>query len=167
MTVSIGGFNATCGVNEKMKVHSVDDMAAYICWCMSHLGPGAMKQVVGKTYDLKNAYKQYGIRSQDRELLRLAVWDACAKKVRLMGANALPFGAVGSVGAFLRVSMAVWYIGVVGLRLCWTSFFDDYTLLSKQANSKSAEVSAETLFNLLGLQFATEGKKAVCLELQS
>ena len=158
---STGGFNATCGVNEKMKVHSVDEMAAYICWCMSHLGPGAMKQVVGKTYDLKNAYKQYGIRSQDRELLRLAVWDACAKKVRLMGANALPFGAVGSVGAFLRISMAVWYIGVVGLRLCWTSFFDDYTLLSKQANSKSAEVSAETLFNLLGLQFATEGKKAV------
>ena len=35
---SIGGFNATCGVNEKMKVHSVDEMAAYICWCMTHLG---------------------------------------------------------------------------------------------------------------------------------
>ena len=158
---SIGGFNATCGVHEKMRVHSVDEMAAYICWCITHLGEGAMKQVVGKTYDLKNAYKQYGVRSQDRELLRLAVWDPVGKRVRLMGANALPFGAIGSVGAFLRVSMAVWYIGVVGLRLCWTSFFDDYTLLSKRTFSKSAEVSAETLFTLLGLQFAKEGKKAV------
>ena len=45
---SIGGFNATCGVNEKMRVHSVDEMAAYICWCMTHLGKGAMSQVVGK-----------------------------------------------------------------------------------------------------------------------
>ena len=158
---SIGGFNATCGVNEKMKVHSVDEMAAYVCWCMTHLGEGAMSQVVGKTYDLKNAYKQYGVRSQDRELLRLAVWDPVERRVRLMGPNALPFGAVGSVGAFLRISMAVWYIGVVGLRLCWTSFFDDFTMLSKRSFSKSAEVSAETLFTLLGLQFATEGKKAV------
>ena len=158
---SIGGFNATCGVNEKMRVHSVDEMAAYICWCMTYLGKGAMRQVVGKTYDLKNAYKQYGVRSQDRDLLRIAVWDPVARRVRLMGSNALPFGAVGSVGAFLRISMAVWYIGVVGLRLCWTSFFDDFTLLSKKSFSKSAEVSAETLFTLLGLQFATEGKKAV------
>ena len=86
------------------------------------------------------------MKSQDRELLRLAVWDPIGKRVRLMGPNALPFGAVGSVRAFLRISMAVWYIGVVGLRLCWTSFFDDFTLLSKKAFSKSAEVSAETLF---------------------
>ena len=158
---SIGGFNSTCGTSEKMKVHAVDEMAAYICWCMTNLGPGAMSQVVGKTYDLKNAYKQFGIRPQDRDLLRLAVWDVENKKVRLMGTNALPFGAIGSVGAFLRISLAVWYVGVVGLRLCWTSFFDDFTLLTKKINSRSASVAAETLFSLLGLQFATEGKKAV------
>ena len=54
---SIGGFNSTCGTSEKLKVHSVDELAAYICWCMTHLGTGAMRQVVGKTYDLRNAYK--------------------------------------------------------------------------------------------------------------
>jgi hypothetical protein len=158
---SIGGFNATCGTSEKLKVHAVDEIAAYMCWCMTNLGKEAMQQVVGKTYDLKNAYKQYGVRPQDRDLLRIAVWDHVQGRVRLMGTNALPFGAVGSVGAFLRVSMAIWYIGVVGLRLCWTSFFDDFTLLSKRVNCNSAAVAAESLFSLLGVQFAREGKKAV------
>ena len=37
---SIGGFNVTCVVNEKMKVHSVDETAECICWCMTHLGKG-------------------------------------------------------------------------------------------------------------------------------
>ena len=144
---SIGGFNATCGTSEKLKVHAVDEIAAYMCWCMTNLGKEAMQQVVGKTYDLKNAYKQYGVRPQDRDLLRIAVWDHAHGRVRLMGTNALPFGAVGSVGA--------------GLRLCWTSFFDDFTLLSKRVNCNSAAVAAESLFSLLGVQFAKEGKKAV------
>ena len=47
------------------------------------------------------------------------------------------------------------------MRLCWTAFFDDYTLLSKQTCSSSAAVSAESLFSLLGVDFAKEGKKAV------
>eukprot|EP00435_Cladocopium_sp_Y103_P072807 s378_g41.t1 len=144
-----------------MKVHAVDEMAAYVCWCLTHLSGTAMQQVVGKTYDLKNAYKQYGIRKSDRDLLRLVVWDPSSKSVRYMGANALPFGAIGSVSGFLRISLAVWFVGVVGLRLCWTSFFDDFTLLSKRVSARSASSAAEGLFSLLGLQFATEGKKAV------
>ena len=38
--------------------------------------------------------------------------------------NSLPFGAVGSVSAFLRVSYALWRIGVVLLKAFWTSYFD-------------------------------------------
>ncbi|CAL1134719.1 unnamed protein product [Cladocopium goreaui] len=44
--------------------------------------------------------------------------------IRLIGFDALPFGAVGSVAGFLRVSLAVWFIGVVALQLCWTVFYD-------------------------------------------
>ena len=57
--------------------------------------------------------------------------------------------------------MATWYIGVVGLRLCWTSFFDDFTLLSKKVCAESASIAAEGLFTLLGIDYAKEGKKAV------
>ena len=158
---SIGGFNSTCGSNEKLKIHAIDEMAAYIAWCLTNLGDESMESVLGKTYDLKNAYKQYGIAPQDRSLLRIAVWDPETSKVRFLGLNALPFGAVGSVGSFLRIAMAVWYIGVCGLRLCWTSFFDDFTLLSKKPCANSASIAAEGLFSMLGIEFAKEGKKAV------
>eukprot|EP00435_Cladocopium_sp_Y103_P000001 s4526_g1.t1 len=158
---TIGGYNGTCGSKERLRVHSVDEMAAYITWCLTHLDQSAMSEVEGKTYDLKNAYKQYGVSAEDRDLLRLAVWDAEKKQVRFLGINALPFGAVGSVSAFLRVAMAVWFIGVKGLKLCWTCFFDDYTLLSKKTTAFSASTAAEGLFSLLGIKFAQDGKKAV------
>lgn len=57
-----------------------------------------MESVLRKTYDLKNAYKQYGVAKEDRSLLRIAVWDPHKAQVRFLGLNALPFGAVGSVG---------------------------------------------------------------------
>lgn len=158
---SIGGFNSTCGSCEKLRIHAIDEMAAYIAWCLTTMGSGSMERVVGKTYDLRNAYKQYGIDTADRSLLRIAVWNPIKEQIQFLGLNALPFGAIGSVNSFLRVSMAVWYIGVRGLRLCWTAFFDDYTLLSKTITSKSAEVAAESLFSLLGVDYAKEGKKAV------
>ena len=59
-----------------------------------------MEQVVGKTYDLRNAYKQYGIDKTDRSLLRIAVWNPDLGKVQFLGLNALPFGAVGSTKLF-------------------------------------------------------------------
>eukprot|EP00435_Cladocopium_sp_Y103_P021436 s594_g5.t1 len=158
---AIGGYNGTCGSKERLRVHSVDEMAAYITWCLTHLDQSAMREVEGKTYDLKNAYKQYGVSAEDRDLLRLAVWDAESKRIRFLGINALPFGAVGSVSAFLRVAMAIWFIGVKGLKLCWTCFFDDYTLLSKKTTAFSASTAAEGLFSLLGIKFAQDGKKAV------
>ena len=158
---SIGGFNSTCGSSEKLRIHAIDEMAAYIVWCLTTLGTGSLEQVVGKTYDLRNAYKQYGIDKTDRSLLRIAVWNPVLEKVQFLGLNALPFGAVGSVNSFLRISMAIWYIGVRGLRLCWTAFFDDYTLLSRTVCAKSAAVAAESLFGLLGVDYAKEGKKAV------
>ena len=50
-----------------------------------------MDEVVGKMYDLKSAYKQYGVRKFDRDLVRLAVWDPHQQKVRHLGMNASPF----------------------------------------------------------------------------
>ena len=158
---SVGGFNSTCGSSEKLKIHAIDEMAAYIAWCLTTFGDNAMEGVVGKTYDLKNAYKQYGVCASDRSLLRIAVWNPAIRRVQFLGLNALPFGAVGSVSSFLRISMAIWYIGVRGLRLCWTAFFDDYTLLSKQACSNSASVAAESLFKLLGIDFAKARKQCL------
>ncbi len=75
--------------------------------------------------------------------------------------NALPFGATGSVTSFLRVAMAVWFLGVRCLDLVWTCFFDDYTLLSQESSSASASFAAESLFKLLGIQYAQDGSKNI------
>ena len=158
---SIGGFNGTCGTSEKLKVHSIDEMAAYLAWVINRLGPDHPNDLVGKTYDLKSAYKQFALRGADRDLLRVATWDSEQQRVAYLGLNALPFGAVGSVSAFLRISIALWYIGIVGLDLCWSAFFDDFTLISRECHCNSAAVSAEALFTLLGIKYATEGNKSV------
>lgn len=79
----------------------------------------------------------------------------------LLGVNALPFGATGSVSSFLRVSMALWYIGVVGLNLAWTVFFDDYTLIAGDKVAENSGKAAEALFDLFGFEYAKDGDKAV------
>ena len=79
----------------------------------------------------------------------------------LLGVNALPFGASGSVSAFLRISMALWFVGTVGLKLCWTVFYDNYTLLCKRRMQHGTSIAAEALFDLFGMWYAKEGSKAV------
>ena len=154
-----GGLNQTCGSQEKLKIHAIDELIAYLSWSIAHYGDPLVAKLVGKTFDLTSAYKQYGISEADRELLRIATWDPHQRRVRLLGVNALPFGATGSVGSFLRVGMAIWFVGFYCLRLVWTCYFDDYTLVSRVESSKNADFAAEALFQLLGVAYAREGKK--------
>ncbi|CAJ1386205.1 unnamed protein product, partial [Effrenium voratum] len=48
-----------------------------------------------------------------------------------------------------------------GPKLWWTSFYDDFTVFSDARALTSAAVSAEALFDLWGVKFAKDGKKAV------
>ena len=43
----------------------------------------------------------------------------------------LPFGATGSVVAFLRTAASVSYIALVGLQIIITNFFDDFTVVRR------------------------------------
>ena len=116
--------------------------------------------ISGRTYDLKHAYKQYGISAADREVIRLAVRNPVTGGTSLFGINSLPFGASGSVGGFLRVSLAICFLGVALFRLVWTAFFDDYTVFSCDALVSNTAKTVETLFDLLGVEFARDGTKA-------
>ena len=75
--------------------------------------------------------------------------------------NALPFGAVGSVAGFLRISHALWFIGAAALGLCWTAFYDDFSVLAREELLHSTSSACELLFRLLAIDFADSGKKAV------
>ena len=159
---SICGLNAACGLKEKFRIHAIDELAAYLSWIFtdsSRSGKGL--DVVGKTFDLKSAYRQFGLSKQDAELARVLVLDTDNLRPCLLGMRTLPFGAVGSVGGFLRVSYALWFIGMASLQLAWTAFYDDYTLITSKALQNSTEMAASNLFDLLGIVYAKEGDKAV------
>jgi len=158
---TVGGYNKAYGTKEKLRVHAIDQLAAYLSWLCTSLGADINDEVVGRTYDLRSAYKQFGVSTQTRDLLRLLVWDNEQQKPCMLGVNALPFGASGSVSAFLRISMALWYVGTVGLKLCWTVFYDDFTVICKRCLSRSTGIAAEALFDLFGMWYAKEGSKAV------
>ncbi len=78
---------------------------------MSSIDQSIAKKMVGKTYDLTSAYKQFGISVGDRNLLRIDPLGIRRLMRCPLGVNALPFGATGSVTSFLRVAMAVWFLG--------------------------------------------------------
>ena len=47
------------------------------------------------------------------------------------------------------------------MRLAWTAYFDDYTNFSAEKTVSNAEGAITGLFNLLGLDFAQSGDKAL------
>eukprot|EP00435_Cladocopium_sp_Y103_P075258 s153_g55.t1 len=153
------GLNWTVGLHEKFQLQSIDILASIISEAFKASGERQFPSVFGRCYDLKSAYKQFAVHPLDREHLRMAVRSPVDEAVKLIGFNALPFGAVGSVSGFLRVSLAVWFIGVVALHLCWTAFYDDFGVLSRSELLGNTSWCVESLFQLLGLRYATEGKK--------
>ena len=157
---TINGLNGTVGLRERFELHTVDKLAAMLVTALGEASSEGLKGWVGRTYDLKSAYKQYGIHPFDREHLRLAVNRPGETDPTLLGVNSLPFGATGSVSAFLRVACAVWRIGVVLLKLVWTSFFDDFSNVTRDVLANNTRWAIETLFDLLGINFDRDGKKA-------
>ena len=157
---SVCGLNQTVGLREKFVLQSIDQMCAMLCWSLRRAGGAGHPPVVGRTFDLKSAYKQFGLSVADRNLLRIAVTDPARDKPVLVGLNSLPFGGVGSVAGFLRVSLATWFTGMAGLKICWTGYLDDFSAVSRPELQKSTTWSIESLFDLIGLDFAREGPKA-------
>lgn len=128
------GLNGSVGLRDKFGLHSVDQLASRIAHSFN-TNPVGHPKMLGRTYDLKGAYKQF---ADDRNLLRLAVNCPGLPNAKLMGANVLPFGAVGSVSGFLRVSTAVWFIGLRGLSVYWGAFYDDFSVVARTSLENSS-----------------------------
>ena len=98
---SVCGVNSTVGLPEKLRVESVDQVVA-ILLAMMRSGHRPMRLPwVGRTFDLKAAYKQFGVSEEDTKRLKIAL-KAGPDAVRFFDVLALPFGATGNVVAFLR-----------------------------------------------------------------
>ena len=89
---SVCGLNRTVGLRGKFVLQSIDQMCAMLCWSLRKTKGERHPQVVGRTFDLKAAYKQFGLRVEDRDWLRIAITDPARDTPVLVGLNALPFG---------------------------------------------------------------------------
>ena len=117
------GLNSTVGLRESFQLPTVDRFAAKLVRA-TQVCPGAMPKRKGRIFDLRSAYKQFGLSEHDRQFVRLAMNKPGSQDPVLLGLNELPFGAVGSVAAVLRESINIWYIGFFALRLVWGAYFD-------------------------------------------
>eukprot|EP00435_Cladocopium_sp_Y103_P072300 s179_g39.t2 len=156
---SINGVNGAYGLREKLRVQSVDELCSYIAYMMDNTSDSNSPSLVGRTFDLKHAYRQFGVDEYHHDLLKIAVKKP-GDTYELFNVGALPFGAVGSVSAFLRISSCLSFIGTVGLSIIWTAFFDDFTAVCDEHETENLTFCAGALFRMLGVWFADSGDKA-------
>lgn len=71
----------------------------------------------------------------------------------------MPFGAVSFVHAFLRTASAMNHLSNSLLHVPMTSYFDDFTVVTRPTLEKGATIAVETLFRLIGLAFSESPKK--------
>ena len=155
--LSSSKINQTVQTAESPKPHSVDFIAAMLLEVLKY-SKGI--QLLGRSFDLKSAYKQLAIAKSSLSCAFVAVYNPRSGKAELFQLLAAPFGATRSVYSFLRVSHAIWYIGVKALNIIWSCFFDDYVSFCREEHVNNTSMSVSLLFKLLGWKFAEEGDKA-------
>ena len=120
-------------------------------WCKA--------KVVGRTLDLKSAYKQLAISSHDLPMALTCIYHPRWKKAAFYQNYALPFGAVASVYAFNRCARTLEMVVNKHAMVATSSYFDDFPQLDLDLVAKSGEHSTETLLDALGWKFDSEGDK--------
>eukprot|EP00971_Amphidinium_carterae_P335879 6471961-Amphidinium_carterae.1 len=91
---SISRINATAQSDEKIALQGVDSFVA-ACRHWHRVMPQA--ELLGKTLDLQDAYRQLPIASEHYKFAVVAVWRKETGTVAYYVMKALPFGAVASV----------------------------------------------------------------------
>ena len=90
------------GLHEKFQLQSIDILASMIAEAFKAFPGSKFPSVFGRCYDLKSAYNQFAVHPTDRDHLRMLVRSSTDQSLKLLGFNALPFGAVGSVAGFVE-----------------------------------------------------------------
>ncbi len=115
------GGNDSCIIHHKINLHLIDTFAAAIKCCFSscktHCKDGSL---LGKTYDLKSAYRQVPIRAHPLQFAYFSIeFYNCEKdKVEVCRLKILPLGATHSVYSFLWLARMLYTIMVRGLHSC-------------------------------------------------
>ena len=114
---------------------------------------------MGRTFDLRKAYRQIGIRRDQLDLAWISVFDPHQKRARVFKMESMPFGATASVAAFLRISQAIKLIRTAGAALVWSSFYDDFVCICEPSAVKQTKRMIHLLFSSLGWELSTDADK--------
>ena len=157
---SESAVNQTVLVSESPVLHTVDVACVALSFWFGLCHELSIEPaLVARTFDLSSAYRQVGLNLEGRSVAYVRVCYPHAKRGDIFQAQVLPFGAVKSVHSFERLARAVWWLGVAGCKLMWSSVYDDYIVFSQPSLAKSSELTAGSLFKLLGWILAQEGRK--------
>ena len=158
---SVSGVNDSCVIHNKLDLHVVDTFCALIRKYFAECGKGQVdSSLLGKTYDLKNAYRQVPVDPQHYCFAYVSVYNFKKGCAEVYGMKTMPLGATHSVYNFLRLAKSLHALAAKGLLLLTTNFYDDFVLASQPLLQESSKNSMEMLFMLTGWDFAVEGKKA-------
>ena len=151
--------NSTVGLPERLEVESIDAVVALVRRVMKL--EGCRCELVGRTYDLKKAYRQLGVHPEHLRYSWAAVWDDEAHEPKVFQLRSLPFGAAASVAAFLRLSRALRFLGSLKAGLMWSSYFDDFVIVSRPEDVASTEIAVGLFFDSLGWGLSQDPEKDV------
>lgn len=154
--LSASSINKTVQCNETPRPHTTDVIASVALGLLER----CRGEVLGKTFDLKSAYRQLGIRESSLLYSYIACFDPIKRRPVIFQMLAVPFGATRAVYSFLRISHCLWWIGCHCLKFCWSSFYDDYVVFSEAQSAGNTESSVALFFDLLGWRFARDGDKS-------
>ena len=153
---SASSVNQCTGLPEKLKVEAVDEAAAVIKQWAASCGPGV--ELVGKTYDLRKAYRQLAIHPDQLKYAWIATCNEDGS-TKLFQLQSMPFGATASVAAFLRVAEGIKQLGLHKLGLVWTSFFDDFICICRRSEAAATDKAVGFLFDTLGWDVSRDPSK--------
>ncbi|CAE7233964.1 unnamed protein product [Symbiodinium natans] len=122
-------------------------------------GRSTNEPLLGRTHDLKAAYRQLAVSQSSAWCSYVCIWDHERAAPVCFRLKALPFGACRSVYSFLRVVHSIWFIGTVGLSLPWVCYFDDFITICSGSLAHSTDDTIKRLFKLLGWTLSSDGKK--------
>ena len=156
--LSKSNINATVQTPEAPKPHSTDVIASLT---LALLLGASGRNILGKTFDLKSAYRQLGIHPDSLCCSYITCFDPSSRSPAIFQMLAVPFGGSRSVYSFLRIVRVLWWIACKCLAIMWTNFYDDFVTFSLEEDVTGTGAAVELLFDLLGWRFAQDGDKAL------
>lgn len=148
--------NATVQSFESPKPHTTDVVASII---LSLLGCRDRK-FLGRSYDLKSAYRQLGVKESSLWASYISVFNPKSGKPEIFQLHAVPFGASRAVFSFLRIAHSIWWLGCRALNLVWSNFYDDFITFAAEDCAKNTHETVDLFFKVLGWKYAEEGEKS-------